>query len=150
MNHQNKKQNGLVKCFANLLSINYNVDNPDSYYGNKAQNYNAVRHKQFRWQLEQQIVEEIVKKQNDGITVLDVPFGTGRFVDFYISKNIKIHGLDISKDMIQQAEKNLGDKFEWCVVKTGNAKIYHILMNFLILLFQPDFLVICLMTWQEV
>ncbi len=41
----------------------------------------------------------------EGIKVLDVPFGTGRFVQMFLEKKMEIHGIDISEDMYVAAKE---------------------------------------------
>ena len=38
---------------------------------------------------------------------MDIPFGTGRFIDIYLKNSLEVMGVDISKDMLMQAEKKL-------------------------------------------
>jgi len=93
----------------------------DVYYGLCAEQYLSKRRKQDYWHLEQKIMEELLKEFPTGISVLDVPFGTGRFVPFYTQMGMKIVGLDASKDMIEVARRELAENFGSCVVKVGDA-----------------------------
>ncbi len=57
-----------------------------------------------------------------GISVLDVPFGTGRFVPYYRERDYQISGLDASGHMVDAARKALGDEaFYDCFVCIGDA-----------------------------
>ena len=93
----------------------------DRYYGEKAKNYLKDRTHQGKWQKEQLIIQELLSKEPDGITVLDVPLGTGRFVDYYLKKNMTVYGLDISKDMLDAAKYILGSSYDKCDIKIGSA-----------------------------
>lgn len=93
----------------------------DAYYGETAEKYFEKRTVERVWQYEQSIVDGLLNEFPDGLTVLDLPFGTGRFVDFYLAKNMKIYGMEISKDMIEAAKGILGDSFSCCEVKAGDA-----------------------------
>ena len=73
----------------------------DTYYGDKAANYEADRQDKDVWKAEQRAIKALV---NAG-PVLDVPIGTGRYLPIYESKGIWPHGLDVSIDMIKQAQK---------------------------------------------
>ena len=72
----------------------------DTYYGKVAANYQKRREKQPWWQVEQDEMERLLDKLPREVSVLDVPFGTGRFVPFYLDRNYSISGLEISEAMI--------------------------------------------------
>jgi ubiquinone/menaquinone biosynthesis C-methylase UbiE len=72
------------------------------YLGDVATTYNAERVGQ-KWQSEQAAADELLGRVPDGATVLDVPVGTGRLMEFYKSHKFDVTGLDISPDMIGQA-----------------------------------------------
>src|SRR5688572_9163480 len=82
----------------------------NQYYGDIADSYLEIREKQEKWQVEQRIMRELLADIPSGLKVLDVPFGTGRFVPFYLEKKMTVHGVDISQDMVCAAEKALGDE----------------------------------------
>ena len=93
----------------------------DAYYGKTAYQYEEKRKVEDIWQYEQAIVKNLLNHIPDETTVLDLPIGTGRFVDFYLEKNMQVHGLEISKDMITAAEQNLGPLFASCNVVIADA-----------------------------
>jgi ubiquinone/menaquinone biosynthesis C-methylase UbiE len=66
-------------------------------------------------------MRELLANIPSRLSVLDVPFGTGRFVPFYLEKEMKVHGVDISQDMICAAEKALGEQFGDCTVQVADA-----------------------------
>jgi len=111
-----------VRSFVRrLFSGGRTEEDHDHYYGDAAKGYLAKRLKQESWHREQAIVQAMLDPLPDGIRVLDVPFGTGRFVDMYLAKGMSVHGIDISKDMLDAAHEALGEKYEHCDVRQGSA-----------------------------
>lgn len=78
------------------------------YRGRKAETYEAVRRKQERWDLENRIVERYM--EGAGGPVLDVPVGTGRFLDLYEKLGHRVWGVDSSQEMLALARKKRGAK----------------------------------------
>jgi len=76
----------------------------DKYRGAIAEGYDKKRESQPRWIAEQQIIETALRMLPDGSTVLDAPIGTNRFIDVIREKGHKLIGLDISEDMLRQAQ----------------------------------------------
>jgi ubiquinone/menaquinone biosynthesis C-methylase UbiE len=84
-----------------------------AYRGDKAVTYDSKRTLSKKWQLEQDVVHRILESMPHGITLIDVPVGTGRFVELYQELGIAASGVDISDDMIARARekaKALGAK----------------------------------------
>lgn len=77
---------------------------PDDYYGAVAENYDASRSVKPKWAQEITAVDAFL----DEGPVLDVPFGTGRFVPVYRGKGLAYRGIDISADMLKQAAARHG------------------------------------------
>ena len=73
------------------------------YKGSFAEDYLAGRIHDPRWEREQTAIAGFLGQCAPGSTIVDVPFGTGRFVDFYAKGNHRIYGLDVSRDMMNQA-----------------------------------------------
>lgn len=73
----------------------------DRYYGSTARDYDKKRNYKPCWGREQAAVEKFVRYG----PVLDVPVGTGRYLDIYRRKGLKFQGLDASDEMIAQARK---------------------------------------------
>jgi len=94
----------------------------NKYFGNTAEHYDDKRRNKSRWQREQIIIRDFVNEIPRGSSVLDVPFGTGRFVPFYLERKLIIFGVDISSDMIDQARKNIGENWSYCDVRVGDAE----------------------------
>lgn len=93
----------------------------DSYYGKRAERYEVRRKKQDWWNVEQEEMKSLLGSLPRNISVVDIPFGTGRFVPFYVENGYEISGLDASDAMLATASNILGDQFEKCSVKTGSA-----------------------------
>ena len=75
----------------------------ERYLGSGASSYNRKRHASPRWQKEHEIVRRYVE-QFAGMSVLDLPAGTGRFIPLYKEFDCKMIGVDISPDMLKEAE----------------------------------------------
>src|SRR5690625_7301535 len=73
----------------------------DRSYGSTARDYDRKRDYKPCWAREQAAVEKFVRHG----PVLDVPVGTGRYLDIYRRKGLKFQGLDASDEMIAQARK---------------------------------------------
>ena len=78
------------------------------YFGKNAENYESIRVREERWGLEQEIVRRYIETLPPGAMIADVPFGTGRFVPFYVKQRLKVFGADISEDMLKIARENVG------------------------------------------
>jgi ubiquinone/menaquinone biosynthesis C-methylase UbiE len=78
------------------------------YRGKKAATYEAVRKKQARWDLENEAVERYLIGALG--PVLDVPVGTGRFLDLYESLGLRAYGIDSSEEMLALARRKRGAK----------------------------------------
>jgi len=93
----------------------------DSYYGKVAANYENRRSKQDWWHVEQMEMKSLLETLPKGLSVVDIPFGTGRFVPYFLERGYEVHGLDASDEMLNTASKILGDDYNKCSVKTGSA-----------------------------
>jgi len=80
------------------------------YYGNHARGYDAKRSQTKRWQYENRAVEKFLDKLPPGLSVLDIPCGTGRFFPLYSRKQLQVTGVDISRDMLAQAAQCIDPK----------------------------------------
>lgn len=99
----------------------YQRPNPLDFYNNgEAKNYELERKGKKTWRAEQEIVENFIN-QIDIKNVLDVPFGTGRFVPLYLKKQIEIYGVEISSHMIKEARKKFQKDFIKCNVILGSS-----------------------------
>lgn len=75
------------------------------YRGRVAATYEEKRKKQRRWDLENDAVSAMLRGR--GGTVLDVPFGTGRFVEMYRAQRMSVVGVDASEEMLALARKKI-------------------------------------------
>ncbi len=79
----------------------------EKYVGEIAKGYNAKRENDPKWTLEQTIIESMLDGLADGSWILDVPCGTGRFFKYYQEHKHIVRALDISADMIREAQKEV-------------------------------------------
>lgn len=93
----------------------------DVYRKQAAHKYVEVREKQEWWHKEQAGLKELLKEIPDKTSVLDVPFGTGRFVEYYLEKDQSVYGLDISADMLEVARQALDSRADKCAITIGDA-----------------------------
>lgn len=112
----------LCRAALNKIGIGprYGAD-PDHYHGDTAKGYLAKRLKQEHWHKEQEIVQNLLNDVPDGARVLDVPVGTGRFVEMYLAKKMAVYGIDISSDMLDAAREALGPAYDQCDMRRGSA-----------------------------
>jgi len=119
------KNGTLFKTLRKRLfnAANHKNDAPigDTYYGSRAEDYLAKRHQQEYWHLEQKQIVKMLSQLPKGSSVLDVPFGTGRFVKDYLQNEFNVTGLDASEDMLKVAKKELGELFNKINVSVGDA-----------------------------
>ena len=93
----------------------------DKYYGRVAEIYNKKRDRQKWWHVEHEEMRQLLEKLPKKLSVVDIPFGTGRFVPLYHDRNYKIAGVEISPHMIEAAKKDLGKQFDGCDVRVGTS-----------------------------
>ena len=93
----------------------------DTYYKGRAENYNKKRLKQEWWHVEQTQMKDLLDSLPRNLKVVDIPFGTGRFVPFYDELGYEISGLDASGDMIEAARSALGPLYDKCACTVGDA-----------------------------
>ncbi len=94
----------------------------NKYVGLAASEYERRRNQMPRWHQELEVVKTYVDGIKEGSSVLDVPFGTGRFVDNYVNRKLSVFGVDISPDMIFSARQSLGKTFAKCNVQVADAE----------------------------
>lgn len=93
----------------------------DKYYGRVAEIYNKKRNRQKWWHVEHEEMRQLLAKLPKKLKVVDIPFGTGRFVPLYHERDFKISGLEISPHMVEAAKADLGDQFDGCDVRIGSS-----------------------------
>lgn len=78
------------------------------YHGDVATGYDDKRHKQNKHHEEQAIIENLLKPwagKTGDVYLLDIPCGTGRFIQFCSKNMMHYYGVDRSRDMLAEAEK---------------------------------------------
>jgi SAM-dependent methyltransferase len=98
------------------------LDPRTKYQGLVAENYDDKREEQPRWHEEQKIIEEMLDRYPPGTKVLDVPVGTGRFIQHYVKRKFVVVGVDISLDMLKKAEAKLEPGSVDCRLYQGDIK----------------------------
>ena len=78
------------------------------YTGSVARDYVARRAGGPKWRREQDVVAQCLRQLPRGSTILDVPIGTGRFIELYAGCDHHVYGLDVSRDMLAQARAQAG------------------------------------------
>lgn len=80
------------------------VSGRDAYVGEIAERYDCDRVVEEIWEKEQRYVEQLVSSFGNDETVLDIPSGTGRFLEMYLEKGLAVIAADISEDMLSVAK----------------------------------------------
>ncbi len=97
---------------------NSSTPSGDNYRGEIAADYLAERVGTPAWVGEDAAVAAFLPSEGK---VLDVPFGTGRFVPLYQDRGLSISGIDISPDMLAIARQQLGPVYDELDVRLGDA-----------------------------
>jgi len=77
------------------------------YTGNSASDYDKKRVGENKWLVEDRIVEDFLAQLPEGSSILDIPVGTGRFIDLYKKFNFRVTGIDVSRNMLDESKKKL-------------------------------------------
>lgn len=80
------------------------------YSGSVASGYDAKRQAAAKWTVEQRIIEDMLADLPPGSWIFDGPCGTGRWLDICKEKQFIYRGVDISRDMLDQAAAKLDNK----------------------------------------
>lgn len=72
-----------------------------------ASTYEEDRRSERIWHVEQAYMEKVVRLLPDGSSILDVPVGTGRFLDLYQEHGSQVVGVDISESMLDEARNKI-------------------------------------------
>jgi ubiquinone/menaquinone biosynthesis C-methylase UbiE len=75
-----------------------------SYKAEVAEQYDTKRCSSAKWKREMEAVGSLAAKFERGASILDVPVGTGRFLECYENGKYFVVGLDVSFDMLLQAK----------------------------------------------
>jgi len=95
------------------------------YKGVEAEKYEDRRREKKLWENEQKLVEKHLKNlasQNSVSSVLDIPVGTGRFIEAYKNLQMKVTGIDISEDMIAKAREKVSKDDSNIELRKGDVK----------------------------
>ncbi|WP_119392196.1 class I SAM-dependent methyltransferase [Taklimakanibacter lacteus] len=77
------------------------------YTGDSASGYEDSRRDSRRWKAENDAFSKMIREVAPN-SVLDCPFGTGRWVDWYKELPGPIVAIDLSSDMLEQARRKTG------------------------------------------
>lgn len=77
------------------------------YTGATAKGYDDRRAATPKWRSEQSAFRELLRDLPAGASVIDIPVGTGRFLELYRERGLRVAGRDISPDMLRMAEEKL-------------------------------------------
>ncbi len=105
------REGGLGQTLGRRFKVMLGIDIPvgDRYHGGRADDYDEDRVGSPAWQWEDGVIAAHLAGVPVGTRVLDVPFGTGRFVPYYRRAGCTVIGFDISEDMLDGARRALGD-----------------------------------------
>jgi len=86
-------------------SFRHSLDRPfgDRYYQDRARHYDQQREHQASWAEENRVLREVAAGLGLGLSVLDVPVGSGRFFPVYADLDWSVSGLDVSDEMLEIA-----------------------------------------------
>ena len=84
----------------------------DDYHSEKAGVYDATRTSSQFWQNEDRALQDFIDSVGDIKTVLDAPFGTGRFLKYYADRILAVTALDSSSDMLLFAASKFPDEYK--------------------------------------
>lgn len=93
-----------------------------AYHGEVAANYERDRVNEPVWMKEQTWMEAWAKGIPAGARVLDVPTGTGRFVEIFLARRAKVHAVDVSVDMLAELRRRYPPDGDRLVVERGDAE----------------------------
>ncbi|SMX22475.1 class I SAM-dependent methyltransferase [Boseongicola aestuarii] len=78
----------------------------EAYSGDRARDYDSRRSKSSRWKAEIAAFESMLSKSK-ATSVLDCPFGTGRWITQYAEHDLNVIGVDLSAGMLEEAEAKI-------------------------------------------
>jgi ubiquinone/menaquinone biosynthesis C-methylase UbiE len=92
----------------------------DVYYRDGVAGYFEPRANDPLYHAETEAIRAMLEDVPYGASILQVPFGTGRFVPLYLENGMAISGLDTSAEMLEAAKAALGRQFTSCHVTVGD------------------------------
>lgn len=93
-----------------------------AYRGNVASNYESERVIEAIWEQEQQFVGNWIRTVPKGSSILDVPAGTGRFIELFLEQQLHIYAVDISEDMLAEVRRKYPNDTENLNIRRGDAE----------------------------
>jgi ubiquinone/menaquinone biosynthesis C-methylase UbiE len=84
----------------------------ERYYGDRAHSYEEMRKSTSNWIREDEIMSELLAGLRPASLLLDVPVGTGRFLELYRKRGLKAVGVDASTAMLSHARDAGGHSAE--------------------------------------
>jgi ubiquinone/menaquinone biosynthesis C-methylase UbiE len=78
------------------------------YQGEVAERYLEHRAGDRKWRLEQEVMQRLIAALPPGSAILDLPIGTGRYLELYAAGGHRVVGLDISPDMLRLSRDGAG------------------------------------------
>lgn len=93
------------------------------YTGAVAQNYDAERQSKAKWTVEQAVIESMLADLPPGSWIFDGPCGTGRWLDLCKARQFIFRGVDLSRDMLDQAAAKLGNQTPAFQLELPDGKI---------------------------
>lgn len=117
------------------------------YAGKRANGYDDRRQGTRKWKREQDAISAFLAhavELNPDPVVLDVPVGTGRFLDLYNRLGVSAVGVDASPDMLDQAREKHPSRGQGISLRQGD------IMDLAALDVRPD-IVVCVrfLNWLE-
>lgn len=108
--------------------------NPVEHYKNDtvANKYDEVRFSSLSGRifnyLEKRIIKKCFQDLSPNTTVLDLPCGTGRLAEAILELGLKVHGADVSPEMLEVAKnrlKNFGSHFDTEIINAFKMRQYN-------------------------
>lgn len=93
-----------------------------AYRGEIASRYDEHRTVEAVWAVEQEFLRKWTETLAPGATLLDIPAGTGRFVEFYLVRGLRVHAWDISADMIAEVRRRFPAAGDALDARVGDAE----------------------------
>ena len=97
----------ILNFIVNILGNPKKAPQGDIFYNSKAATYDNVRDSSKQRANERMILREYLNKIAPNKDVLDLPIGTGAFVDLYAMYQHRVLGADISNTMLEIAENKI-------------------------------------------
>lgn len=97
----------LMRSIISVLGNPKKAPQGDIFYERKAQTYDIVREGSKHRRAERKILKRYLDRIEPVHNILDIPIGTGAFIDLYAPSCEHVIGADISNTMLDFAEKKV-------------------------------------------